>query len=96
MYWPRNRPSRGQHAYGSRSKRPILSAPEPGKWVGQKLTNTVVLATASAHEEGIAQGVGMDGAERVYAVRRLSGAQTPGFVYIGLPAEHIFGEAKVC
>jgi two-component system, cell cycle sensor histidine kinase and response regulator CckA len=72
----------------------LVRHPEPEKWVGQKLTNTVVLATASAQEEGLAQGVGMDGAERVYAVRRLSGAQTAGFVYIGLPAEHIFGEAK--
>ena len=71
----------------------LVRHPEHEKWVGRKLTNTVVLGTASSYEEGVAQGIGMDGEERIYAIKRLSRAHTTAFVYIGLPAKQVFGQA---
>jgi len=72
----------------------LVRYPDHENWVGRKLTNTLVLETASAQEEGVAQEIGMDGIERVYAVKRIGGAGSGGFVYVGLPAKQVFGEAE--
>jgi signal transduction histidine kinase len=70
--------------------------PDPGKWVGQSMSDTPIVKTILTRQEGgTVEIAGIDGVLRLYAFSPLSNRKEVGaYVSVGIPSTVAFAEAN--
>lgn len=69
--------------------------PSPEAWVGRVVPNTDILrALLKAEDEGVAEGVGIDGTRRLFAYTPLDDPPHSTFLYTGIPTATVYEGAN--
>lgn len=64
----------------------LLRHPEPDRWAGQPLPESVLSNEILSRKDGAVRLQGIDGIERIYAFTRVEDVAAPGaYVYVGVP-----------
>ncbi len=69
--------------------------PEPEKWLGKTMPEASIMqAIATQHDEGTAEGLGIDGVARLYAFVPIDDSATPpdAYVSVGIPSALAYAE----
>ncbi len=70
----------------------IARSPDPLKWVGQNISSMELISSTPTQPEGVIQGHGVDGVERLYGYTGIRG--TNWHVYIGIPTDVVFASVR--
>ena len=72
----------------------LAHAPEPGRFVGQRLQNETIIKTILTHGRGPPWLWAWTGGKKLYAFTPLVGPLRVGYVYAGVPTEVLFAAAN--
>jgi len=68
--------------------------PDPDLWVGEKIPEGSVEIQMLSLWQGTVRSVGLDGVDRLYAFKPLSGSEESVFISVGIPATNAFEEVN--
>jgi signal transduction histidine kinase len=73
----------------------LARQPEPGRWVGESLSNSPVVKRMVGHRENVFEAESVEGVQQLYAVTRIADGSPDGlFVGVGIPAAVSYARAN--